>query len=46
MVIKKENEEPIKPVEIKFGTRKEKLNRLRGIRHIIDPERGPENKGK
>lgn len=26
-------------------TRKEELNRVRGYTRIVDPERGPENKG-
>jgi uncharacterized protein YcgL (UPF0745 family) len=31
-------------VDLKMAKRKEDLDRIRGMRKIIDPERGPENK--
>jgi len=41
-----ENSIVIKPVDLSGATRKEDLDRLRGLQWFDDPERGPENKGK
>ncbi|MHB1041492.1 MAG: hypothetical protein ACYC0Q_01455 [Eubacteriales bacterium] len=37
------NKKDIRRVEVK-GNRKENLNRVRGTRKFVDPEKGPENK--